>query len=102
MNLLTPKQILSLWTRIHDRCYSKDYSGYKYIGDSDTAIPLLNINALYPDSPVVIVRRDKHEVVESLGKLYGDNDYLPVLVRYMEQGIQRLQSKLDSAKAIDN
>lgn len=77
-----------------DGCHSiEDYqkkmsiNGYKYIGDSDTGLPILDFQPIYPDSPVVIIRRDKQEVAESLVGMYGEQDYLPFL--------EKIERKLD-------
>jgi hypothetical protein len=68
-------------------------SGYQYIGDSSTAIPVMNIHAMYPDSPVVIIRRNKHDVAESLGRMFGDHDYLPFL--------EKIEGRLDQINGLE-
>ena len=52
-----------------------------YVGNSDSSLPIWinEIDHILCDSPIVIIERDMGEVVHSLTKVFGKDDYVRIL-----------------------
>jgi hypothetical protein len=71
-----------------------------YNGDSNTGMMLFNMNALFPDSPKVIIERDPKYAIDYCYKTYGSYD--PQLIYVLKEGLDKIDGLRIRYDDIDN
>lgn len=69
-------------------------------GDSSTGLMLIDINALYPDAPVLVIESDGKKTAEFIYKEYGF--YAPEAVDFFKSKLRKIKGKRIHVNDIDN
>lgn len=71
----------------HEGEYFDQASGYTYLGDANTTFCLYGVPC---EGPIVVIRRNKNDVIESLIRIFGYPDKMPEIVGLLETGLNNI------------